>query len=127
MLYFGISNAAAQQGEDTFATFKGCVYNQRTGKPIPGAWVFVQALDSPIRAGQAAGADGCIQGIGINTRLIKGDYIEALFEDHGRTYRQQYQIPNGLIEQEYSYDFFLDVLHRRLAKTSTVTQIRHTR
>ena len=44
-----------------------------------------------------------------NTALFRGDYIEASFQHLVKTYRQQYHIPNGLIEQLYSYDFFLEV------------------
>jgi len=55
------------------------------------------------------GFDGCGSDINVNTDLFQGDYIEASFQHQGRTYRQQYQIPNGLIEQTYSYSFFLNL------------------
>ena len=94
---------------ETFATFKGCVYNKRTGKPVVGALVFVQALDSANGGGSLTGYDGCTQGMKFSTALFRGDYVQASLEFRDRKYIAQYHIPNGLIEQTYSYDFFLDL------------------
>ena len=109
LVILGIASTQAWAADEKFASFKGCVYNSNSGRPIPGALVFVQSLGSPNGAGSVTGPDGCVQNMLFNVDRFPGDYIEASYEYMGRKYMQQYHIPNGLIEQTYSYDFFLDV------------------
>ena len=113
MLLLGITvltPVASVSAGDRFASIRGCVYNARSGKPIQGAWVYVQSLGSANAIGQGTGFDGCTSGDSrVDVDLFRGDYVEAVYAYRGREYRQQYQIPNGLIEKTYSYDFFLDI------------------
>lgn len=91
------------------ATLRGCVYNKNTDKPIQGATIFVQPLDSSRGLGAATDANGCVDGINVNLAIFQGDYIEASLVKNKRVYLQQYRIPNILLEKTYTYDFFLDV------------------
>lgn len=106
-----IPQLALAEGESV-ATFTACVYEQDTGRPLEGARVFVQSLGSANGAGASTGSDGCVTGIHVNTTEFPGDYVEATYTLRDRTVRQQYRIPNQLIEQGYSYDFFLDLPER---------------
>ncbi len=104
-----VAAPVAVQAGDLSATIIGCVYNKNTGKPILGATVFVQSLGSANGGGTQTGVDGCTTPMTFNTELFPGDYIQASVQSHGRTYLEQYRIPNALVQQTYHYDFFLDV------------------
>ena len=116
VLSFSIHMATANDESDRgseFASFESCVYDNHTGRPIPGARVAVQSLGGANASAQYTLSDGCIGDNLFNVDRFSGDYIEAEFEHDGKLFTQQFRIPNTLLPQVYRRDFHLDIPRRR--------------